>query len=65
MDKQIVEQIKKLIAETRSDETMKDLHKTSYVRGYQAAISDIDRIITFAESLAAIATTAKEKARPV
>lgn len=51
MEKQIVDQIKKFISEMRNDETQKDLHKTSYVRGYQSALSDIDRIITFAESL--------------
>jgi len=51
MEKQIVDQIKKFIGESRADETMKDLRKTSYVRGYQAAISDIDRLIQFAESL--------------
>ena len=51
MEKQIVEQIIKFIEEMRNDETQKDLHKTSYVRGYQAAITDIERLITFAESL--------------
>lgn len=51
MEKQIVEQIKKFILEMRNDETQKDLHKTSYVRGYQSALGDIERIITFAESL--------------
>ena len=51
MYQQLVEQIKELINDGRSDETMKDLHKTSYVRGYQAALSAIERLITFAESL--------------
>jgi len=51
MEKQILQEIKKFIEEMRNDETQKDLHKTSYVRGYQSALSDIDRIITFAESI--------------
>jgi hypothetical protein len=51
MEKQIVEQIKKFIGGMRNEESQKDLHKTSYVRGYQSALSDVERIIDFAESL--------------
>jgi hypothetical protein len=52
MEKQIIDQIKKLIAETNSDETMNELRKTSYVKGYKAAMADVKKLIDFAESLA-------------
>jgi len=51
MEKQIVEQIKKYIAEMKGEEGMKDLRKAPYVRGYKACCDDIQRIIDFAESL--------------
>lgn len=51
MEKQIVEQIEKLIADMRSDETMGEFRKTSYVKGYQSALSDVERIILLAKSL--------------
>lgn len=51
MEKQLIEQIKKFIAETNSDETMTELRKSSYVKGYKAAMADVQKIITLVESL--------------
>lgn len=51
MEKQIIEQIKKLIDESKTDSSFKELRKTSYVRGYLAGLADVERLIDFAESL--------------
>ena len=47
----IVDQIKKLIAETKTDDKMTELRKTSYVKGYMAALDGVQRLITLVESL--------------
>ncbi len=51
MYEQIVKKIKKLVAETNSDEAMNELRKTSYVKGYKAAMADVKKLIDLAESL--------------
>ena len=59
MNKQIVEQIKKYIAEIRQGDRMKSLRKSEYVNGYMAGMDDIEGLIEFAESLAGVTADAK------
>ena len=47
----IVQQDKNFIIETKSDEGMSELRKTSYVNGYLAAIDDVDKRVKLVEGL--------------
>jgi len=52
MDAAIVKQIKQFITETMGEQgSLNSLRKTSYVDGYKAALTDIQRLIEFGESL--------------
>ena len=52
MYEQILRQIEKHIETIRSDESQKNLHKSAWVDGYNAALKAVESIIEMGEDLA-------------
>lgn len=51
MEKVILEQVKKFIKEVTDNDAMIALRKTTYVKGYQACVKDIDSLIKMGEEM--------------